>query len=176
LIRIINKTPEVNAIHILAHSMGSRIVVDGLSTLEAVDHGLKIGHVLFAAPDIYSSIFEQGVPAMSALSRRVTLYASDKDRALHCSVLFNSNPRAGLGGSNILLHRDIDTIDMSEAEELPLVSVPCSAGHSYFWSNSAALGDIHELITYDAEPENRHRLERRSRGNQHFWILLRESL
>ena len=138
-------------LHIIAHSMGNRLVVDTLEKLAAEKVAFQsiIRHVVLAAPDIDASVFKQQVvPAFKGVNR-VTLYASSEDKALQISMSMRAQyPRAGQSGSNICLIKGVDTIDASKVGTTWL-------GHGYFADTKALIDDIHMLITNDIPPTRR---------------------
>lgn len=71
---------------VMAHSMGSRVVAEGLADLARRDDLRAIDELVFAAPDIDATVFAQRY-ADVALDRadRLTLYCADDDRALKLS-------------------------------------------------------------------------------------------
>lgn len=135
------------SIHVLAHSMGSRAVMQALSESFKLDSGV-VRDVIFAAPDIDSGVFQQRLSGLKRNSGRVTLYASSADRALAASRSFHDFPRAGESGTTLLVSTGLDTIDASSVETDFL-------GHSYFGSSDSVLRDLFELVRFNAGPDDR---------------------
>ncbi|MET8195508.1 alpha/beta hydrolase [Micromonospora sp. NPDC005222] len=133
-------------VHVIAHSMGNRVLTEALSGLA----GYRLGHVVFAAPDLDAEQFRDRVADFSGTAERYTLYVNDSDLALAASgsyALANA-PRAGAGGIDELVLDGIDTIDASRVETGLL-------GHSYAMERRTVVSDIHLLIHHDHPPNAR---------------------
>jgi len=89
--------PTVGRIHIVAHSMGTFLTLEGLRELrESADVYARIGSVILASPDIDIDAFEQTVSKLGPLARRMTLIIDPGDRALAISArLAGGVARAG---------------------------------------------------------------------------------
>jgi esterase/lipase superfamily enzyme len=89
---------EAKRIHIIAHSMGNRALVQALSQI-AREHlggdGPLFQNVILAAPDVDRRVFEELASAFRSEAVRVTLYASDSDKALAAAQTLQRFPRAG---------------------------------------------------------------------------------
>lgn len=140
------------SIHVLAHSMGSRAVIQALGEPVSLGEG-RIRDLIFAAPDIDAGIFEQRLPQLTERAHRVTLYASSADRALAASRSFHDFARAGESGASLVVATGLDTIDASTVETDFL-------GHSYFGSSDTVLRDLFELVRFNASPDDRFALTR----------------
>lgn len=147
-------------VHVIAHSMGNRILTEALSGLT----GYELGHVVFAAPDLDSEQFRDRVADFSGTAERYTLYVNDRDLALAASgshVLANA-PRAGEGGIDDVVFDGIDTIDASRVETGLL-------GHSYAMERRTVVSDIHLLIHHDHPPDKRPGLGLMMSRNGPYW-------
>jgi esterase/lipase superfamily enzyme len=79
--------PTVGRIHIVAHSMGTFLTLEGLRELrDSADVNARIGSVVFASPDVDVDAFEQTVSRLGPLARRMTLIIDPGDRALAVSA------------------------------------------------------------------------------------------
>lgn len=79
--------PTVGRIHIVAHSMGTFLTLEGLRELrDSAEVYSRIGAIVFASPDIDIDAFEQTVSKLGPLSRRMTLIIDPGDRALAVSA------------------------------------------------------------------------------------------
>lgn len=76
------KAQDAATIHIIAHSMGNRALVQALAKL---GQALRFRQVILTAPDIDAGVFKQLADAVKLHSERVTLYVSSKDAALEAS-------------------------------------------------------------------------------------------
>ena len=85
--RLLTRT-GVDEVHVIAHSMGNRVLTDGLAGLDttALPEGSgRLGHVVFAAPDVDGDVFRQLLPGILLQAGHSTLYVSGRDRALAVS-------------------------------------------------------------------------------------------
>ena len=143
LIRELKKKPD-RPVHIIAHSMGSRVACGALQRLacgrEAATPQLgKLGHFILAAADIDADIFKaQIVDEIRPMVSSITLYASRDDAALRVSEQLHKWTRAG------------ETGDWMPAGERRFEMVDCSGidlskrtgtnviGHSYYSEDDVA--------------------------------------
>ena len=139
-------------IHLIAHSMGNRALIEALQTYLAARDARKRQHIfdqiVFTAPDVDREYFVGAIQSLTGSATRVTLYASNSDLALQSSQILHDAPRAGLAGANIISLPYIDTIDMS--------AVPAdSLGHNYFAASSGAIYDLFRLFWRGDPPPKR---------------------
>jgi esterase/lipase superfamily enzyme len=148
-------------IHLIAHSMGNRALIEALQTYlakRAPENRQHIfGQIVFTAPDVDRDYFTDVIQSLAGAAERVTLYASDNDYALRTSQFVHGAPRAGTAGDVIVTLAGLDSIDMS--------SVPADAlGHSYFAANSGAIYDIFRLLWRGDPPPQRCGMSNRKPG------------
>lgn len=139
-------------IHLIAHSMGNRALIEALQTYlakRAPENRQHIfGQIVLTAPDVDRDYFSDAIQSLAEAAERVTLYASDNDYALRSSQFLHGAPRAGTAGDVIVKLAGLDSIDMS--------SVPADAlGHSYFAANSGAIYDMFRLLWRGDPPPDR---------------------
>jgi esterase/lipase superfamily enzyme len=139
-------------IHLIAHSMGNRALIEALQTYlarRAPENRQHIfGQIVLTAPDVDRDYFTDAIQSLTGSAERVTLYASDNDYALRSSQLIHGAPRAGTAGDVIVKLTGLDSIDMS--------AVPADAlGHSYFAANSGAIFDMFRLLWRGEPPPQR---------------------
>jgi pimeloyl-ACP methyl ester carboxylesterase len=139
-------------IHLIAHSMGNRALIEALQTYLAKREASKrqriFDQIVFTAPDVDREYFVGALGSLAGAAARVTLYASNTDLALQSSQILHDAPRAGLAGANIISMAGIDTIDMS--------AVPAdSLGHNYFAANAGAIYDLFRLFWRGDPPPKR---------------------
>jgi esterase/lipase superfamily enzyme len=134
----------VEFVHVIAHSMGNRVVANALT--QRGDSGQAIvDQLVLAAPDIFSRRFRQRfLKTLPALAGRVTLYVSDKDRALNLSKeIREGEPRAGqVAGGLLEASAGVDRFDAIDASELETDFL----AHSYYANNNSMLSDIYCLL------------------------------
>jgi esterase/lipase superfamily enzyme len=82
------QTPGAARVHIVAHSMGTMLTLEGLRQLygrygDTVTG--RIGAVVFAAPDIDMDVFSSAISRIGPLAGKITVITSTNDRALALS-------------------------------------------------------------------------------------------
>ena len=139
-------------IHLIAHSMGNRLLVPALNEIalqsKASEAGITLPlfrHVVLTAPDIDADTFRDLAAVFRPTAHRVTLYSCSSDRALALSRTFHGYPRAG---DSIVIVPGIEVIDASTVDT-SLVR------HSYFAENRSVISDIFSLLRDDKPPEAR---------------------
>ncbi len=156
-------------VHVLAHSMGNRALIEALQTYlgkrAPQDRQHIFGQIVFTAPDVDRDYFTAAIEPLRSAADRITLYASDNDYALRSSQFFHGAPRAGTAGSVIVRLAGLDTIDMS--------AVPADAlGHTYFAANAGAIFDVFRLLWRGDPPPQRCGMStRRSSGPLAVWVF-----
>jgi len=80
-------------VHLLAHSMGGRVLVGGLGESAAPRKG--VGQVALVAADVRNDFFTQQFPKFAALGDGKTSYVASKDLALWASTKINLRGRIG---------------------------------------------------------------------------------
>jgi esterase/lipase superfamily enzyme len=153
-------------IHVLAHSMGNRALIEAMQTYLAKRSPEKrqhiFGQIVFTAPDVDRDYFVDAIESLRGAAERVTLYASGNDYALRSSQFLHGAPRAGTAGDAIIKLPGLDTIDMS--------AVPADAlGHSYFAANSGAIYDVFRLLWRGDPPPQRCGMSDKGGGTLTVW-------
>ncbi|HTP39902.1 MAG TPA: alpha/beta hydrolase [Steroidobacteraceae bacterium] len=149
-------------VHLIAHSMGNRVLIEALQSFLArrgPDQRQHVfGQIVFTAPDVDRDYFEAAFDELQGVAERLTLYASDSDYALRTSQIVHGAPRAGSAGASIIRLKGLDTIDMS--------GVPADAlGHSYFAANGGAIYDLFRLLWRSSDtPDQPQRCSRAERA------------
>jgi esterase/lipase superfamily enzyme len=135
----------VRRIHVIAHSMGNRLVTEALWARRESAGEPIVDQLVLAAPDVWAELFrERFLTLLPQLASRVTLYVSDHDRALTASsVARREVPRAGqVAGGVLEASRGVDRFDAVNASTLEADFL----GHSYYASDRSMLGDIYCLL------------------------------
>jgi esterase/lipase superfamily enzyme len=150
LIKLLQDDTNISTIHIIAHSMGNRIVLAALES--GVIQQKSLGQLVLAAPDVDREVFkieEQNIKGF----RGITLYASAKDWALKLSEeLARDFARAGdvpAPPDSPIVLANMDTIDASLLGDDLL-----GLNHDTF-AASAALCDIGRLLSTGKPPDVR---------------------
>jgi esterase/lipase superfamily enzyme len=153
---MIAKRTNARKIHIIAHSMGARLVVDTLFPARASSQAgkiAKIGEVILAAADIDRTVLEQRAGSIKAAGKPVTLYASRNDYALTASKQFSGGvARAGdvpEGGPALV--PGIETIDISETS----TAVFSGLNHATFAEKAHVLTDMSLLLRNGQHPPDK---------------------
>ncbi|UWU91650.1 alpha/beta hydrolase [Bradyrhizobium sp. CB1015] len=110
--------PGGGRVHIVAHSMGTMLTLEGLRQL----HGRygdtvtsKIGAVVFAAPDIDMDVFSSAIQRIGPLAGKITVIASTNDRALALSgQLAGGMTRVGAAEKAAISGLGVRVIDASQ--------------------------------------------------------------
>jgi esterase/lipase superfamily enzyme len=137
-------------VHVIAHSMGARVLSLALSEAREAGFSLDLHNVILAAPDMDADIFrEQILPKIKGSARRLTMYASSGDQALNLSTKFNGSRRLGLSGDGLVVVPELmDTVDASGVDTSLL-------GHSYYGSQGPVVEDLFKLVIKGLLPPER---------------------
>jgi esterase/lipase superfamily enzyme len=169
MLRLLVGESGADRVHLLVHSMGSRILLHALDELER-DHAAAdpplFAEVIFAAPDVDSDIFAESVPRLQPLARRFTLYASDSDMAMLAARRASGGyPRAGDSSTGAVVLPGMDTVDASAVRDDLF-------GHEYFGESPPVLDDIRLLLRAGVAAADRPRMARASHRGRSYWRLL----
>lgn len=152
-------------IHVLAHSMGNRLLARALVGLARQPEILPLfENVIMAAPDVNAKNFAQDWPEIRKAAKRFTLYASSDDKALAASrqskggVTFT---RLGEGRPNIVVIPGLDTVDASGIDTSLL-------GHSYADSCKPVMNDL-KLLMGEGWPPDKRNLRDQHKGELAYW-------
>lgn len=154
----------VQEIHVVAHSMGNRALVNALFQLAAKwrSDGLpRIQNLFLTAPDIDRGVFLKLAATMATTAKKTTLYASSKDKALKLSKTLQIYPRAG-DAKEIVVVDGIDSIDATHLKTDFL-------SHSYYGDHRSVISDFHELMEYGSEPGKRFGLRGIPKKSPRYW-------
>lgn len=136
------KKAGADSIYLIAHSMGARTFTNALKDLVLEDPSIrhKFKEIVLAAPDIDAGIFKNEIaPKIVTRKPSITVYASDKDKALLLSKQFRNYKRLGDTGEGITFVPGVEMIDASQVETDFIA-------HSYHASSSPVLNDISNLL------------------------------
>ncbi|HEY1399854.1 alpha/beta hydrolase [Roseateles sp.] len=139
---------SLRRIHVVAHSMGNRALLDVLSQWTPPSGSAPLSQIVLAAPDVDAGIFRQVAKVFSRFDR-VTLYASSEDKPLRVSRRLHSYPRAG-DATPPLVVAHLDTVDVS-AVGADLFGL----GHSYFAVKPKVFSDLFYIIRHGFIPAQR---------------------
>jgi esterase/lipase superfamily enzyme len=157
-----------NTIHLVAHSMGNRSVLQVLERMALKPDTPRpaFGQLILAAPDVDASEFrDRYAPAARELCGQITLYASSNDRALQASTKVHGFTRAGLSGDHLLALTGIETVDVSPIDTSLI-------GHSYYGNNPLMIRDLRALVELGSPASAREWLERMLRNpDEVYWTF-----
>ncbi len=149
-----------NNIHILAHSMGNRTLVNALSRL-AIDGQTTFSEIVLAAADMSSSTLRDHARSALPIVTRVTLYSNSGDLALWGSQLIHgSNQRAG--------ERPITGVERLEAIDASNRAAILSLNHDYAMEDVWALFELQEVLNFHLPATDRLALRARPEGGWAF--------
>ena len=131
-----------NRVHIVAHSMGNRVMIEGL--IARGRPKLPLGQLVFAAADVYPAQFRQRFPELQAPGTLLaTSYASNRDRALKLSNWLHRNDRVGLIRDEPFTAPMLETVDASAVETGFL-----SMNHSSIAEERSIITDMRTLLAH----------------------------
>jgi len=183
MVEVIKKETRVEKVHIMAHSAGTRLLVQALLQWrlskdylppEEIKEDTGLGQVILAASDMDPYVFwnalEDGI--LDTLDN-LTVYTSNKDRVLRRSRLVHSYSRLGEArtyNSTLPEFQDyifndsrLDIIDVRNVK-----NVHYWTGHYYFMGSPWVYRDIHTLWTKGEDPQERGLLRNIHNGLWYF--------
>lgn len=166
-LRLIASCPDVERVHIMAHSRGTQVTLDGLRELHIelrsttdTQQALKIGTVVLAAADIDLDVMfaRNAAERIGRATERAAFYVSQKDEALGLSSwLFGGFERVGEIGAGIFSPEEVATL--RDSHRLQIIDAQVrrrgAHGHSYFHANPAVSSDLVLLMRFRVPPGER---------------------
>lgn len=168
VVRMLLEETGAEVVHAVAHSMGNRVLTEGLRRIQAgtpAPGAARLREVVFAAPDIDADTFRDFVTEFRGGAERLTLYASDSDKALEASQKLHRYPRAGDAGDGIVLTAGLDSIDASAVDTSFM-------GHSYFGDNRSVISDLYYLLREGKPPGQRFGMRERASAVGRYWAFV----
>lgn len=148
-------------VHLVAHSMGNRLMLAALQRLASSGNAPKFSEVVFAAPDVGQRDFVSALTKIRPLGNRFTLYASKRDKALLLSQHVNGEVRAG-DANKIVIRPGLQSIDTTLASGGLL-------GHNDF--AGTALEDFRAVLWLSLAPDKRCVLRASGAGASRYWMF-----
>ncbi|MGD8220016.1 alpha/beta hydrolase [Pseudomonas thivervalensis] len=158
--------PKIEQTFLIAHSMGNRAVLSSLARLklERPDLRYKLKEVVLAAPDVDAEQFvDIIVPKIADPKTPVTLYASNRDKALQTSKSLHYYKRAGDVPEVIKVFGGVEFIDASAVKTDFL-------NHSYVSESRSVISDILDLFG-GSRPASRSGLRVRDAQVGQYWEI-----
>ncbi|MDP9190696.1 MAG: alpha/beta hydrolase [Acidobacteriota bacterium] len=153
---------HVDTVHVIAHSMGNRVLLPALKELAATGN-VHIGETILTAPDFDTGVLDQMIATIRPLSDRMTMYVSARDIATGLSKTVYKNPVAGNASDYFYYRPDhLDTVDAT-----PIASI-LSLNHFYSAEHPLGLQELREVVEYRLPAESRWAIEPRPLGGWQF--------
>ncbi len=169
LIKLLAERTDLEHIHIIGYSAGTRIVLSALAQIALKHHGFekqqllskyRIGHVTLIGSDVDHGLFKIYLAdGLLNTAKTVTIYSSQKDHALSVSQLLHEHTRLG---QKQLRDFDVEVIKyIKDNPELRFIDVTDAEGstsgngHNYFRKSPWVSSDILVTLLYDLSPEER---------------------
>ena len=184
-LRILSSMPEVENIHILAHSRGTDITTTALRELvietrasgKDPRNALKVENLILAAPDLDYGVVTQRLIAekFGPAFGQITIYMNEDDSALGISQMLMKGIRFGKLTANKQNEREAQIFrNVRNVSFVNVKGVKGIVGHGYFSEHPGALSDIITLIKTSSPPGTSVRPLTNIEGN--FWTLDRTYL
>jgi esterase/lipase superfamily enzyme len=172
LLRLIASYPEVEKIHLIAHSRGTDVAVAAVRelTIEARAAGInpreryKIHNLVLAAPDLDLEVATQRIlgDKISLSVHRFTVYSSPEDKAIGMASRLFASPRGRVGtfGQDQLTGAIGAQVEYSTGN-VSFVNFTAAAdalftgegyGHSYFRDAPTVASDVVLMLRDDLDP------------------------
>jgi esterase/lipase superfamily enzyme len=135
-------------VHLVAHSMGNRVLVLGLA-----DHPspkIPLSQIVLVAADVDTEIFRQKFGKIVSNENWTTSYASKRDRALLISFFLHRLHRIGLIEQEPFVMEGLETVDASQVDTSLL-----GWRHSYFGDERTVLTDLGYMLRTGLPAERR---------------------
>ena len=129
---------------LMAHSMGSRGIVDALRVRQ--DEG-RFSGAIFIAPDIRRDVFRENVSMLQRRASDIVVYTSDSDRVLWLSTTVNVSGRLGVAREFDLDHTTVVDVTPTGTNDI--------SGHLYHMLNPAVIEDLRVLLGTDRDDAGR---------------------
>jgi esterase/lipase superfamily enzyme len=167
LLRLIASCPEVEKVHILAHSRGTAVTTDTVRELHLEIRGaantqrtLKLGTVILAAADMDLDVVvaRNATERVGAAAERLALYITAKDQALGFSQWLFGGSR--VGSIDFKLFAPEEIAGMRGNQRLQIIDARVkklgSMSHGYYHANPAVSSDIALLLRFALPPGAEH--------------------
>ena len=160
---------EIDTLHVIAHSMGNDVLSKALTNMNIQGYENKevpFGQIIWASPDVDAKEFSQRVQTLKQrnISDGMTLYASEKDKALSVSQwIWDNFPRAGQAPPLSEIAQVIETVDTTQIDRKSSDLI----AHGDF--ASSAIDDLRAVIWLSLMPSRRCELKQRDVDGITYW-------
>lgn len=179
-LRTLFETPEIDNIHIIAHSRGTDVITTALRELVIEYRGqaknpqkeFGIANLILAAPDLDYGVIRQRLmaEAFGPAFEKITVYTTTTDKALTVSQLLMKGIRFGLLSNDNIDKRDSSILrNVGNVSFVQAQNIKTLTGHDYFISNPGVSSDMLTVINHRAIPGTPLRPLVHKDGN--FWEL-----
>ncbi|MFC0157701.1 hypothetical protein CDZ97_00775 [Mameliella alba] len=158
---VMAKVPS-DRISLVAHSMGSRLLLDFIESLQDRDldpDATRFADFVFAASDVSKDRFLQienrtGRHPLSAFAQEVTVYVSQYDRPLYLSYMVHRDERLGRSAPKDMVDDpDIVAIDAADIDPHKLYHAATKImRHSYVFDKIEGVTDLAETLAEAVSP------------------------
>ena len=172
LLAALRASPSVDRIHVIAHSLGNRVLTRSLVAMSTPASSSKLGQIILCSPDVGRTEFIESVRRITPLVQGATLWASNNDRALRWAPIFGEGgPRAGLipdGGEPIVMP-ELATIDVSNETEL------FAFNHNAYMQVDQLFADLADVLDQGMPRpwlnpvKNAHYIAKTTRASRTYW-------
>jgi esterase/lipase superfamily enzyme len=168
VLRLLTSMPEVDGVHIIAHSRGTDVVTTAFRALMIESHARKenpreryrIKNMVLASPDLDIGIMLQRTASARIATGmdRLTIYASKGDKALALSeMLFGGLRRLGQAPRLELPELTLQSLEQSpEGVNIAIIEYVGKRsgdfGHNYFRTNPMVASDLVLTVRYEKSP------------------------
>jgi esterase/lipase superfamily enzyme len=153
------------SIYLMGHSIGTQALTRAFLELSGkkTDWTMHVKALILTAPDIDAESFKRDIgPALAKSGVRVTLYVSEKDKALKFSKRLHTFKRVGDSNGGAIIIPGIETVDASNVDTGVL-------GHSYHSDSRTVLSDIYYILNKDLKADERFSLEPVDTSDGRYW-------
>jgi len=147
---------------LMAHSMGSRGIVDALKLRD--DGPPRFNRIVFVAPDIRRDVFRENVHMLQEKVSEITVYMSDNDLAMLVSTVANASGRLGAASEFPINVQHISVVDITPTGTAGIT------GHLYHILNPAVIEDLRVMFGVKS-PDSQREYRRIAASTEGFWTL-----
>jgi esterase/lipase superfamily enzyme len=154
---------------VLGYSAGTRLVARAFEQLalahqgqtpEEIQSALRLGNLILVGSDIDRHVFSQyAADGLTDVPNHLTIYTSDKDKALGVSQMLTRRERLGQIAS--VRYAEVDEWLYENSDRFSIIDVTAAEGgtggngHGYFRNSPWASSDILMSLMYDLSPGER---------------------
>lgn len=141
-------------VHLIAHSMGTRLLCETLAQLPLAD-AHRVGSVVLIAAEIETERFKKLFEGKGGLREKYVekgcpflLYASTEDQALSTALALSGKDRLGQAGDRLTVLNGLTTLDAS------LILEDCGICHNLFYQDGI-INDMYLSLNQGLPPKQR---------------------